>query len=102
MLTSDHAIITFARGLALPDRLTRKRHAHYMGYAEKMLGVYRSGIGKTRRELHRSVEAILALEPSCPPRRIASFCKLLDDWSEFDADRPGDAAGLRLEVFAEA
>lgn len=102
MLTSDHAIITFNRGLAVPDRLTRKRHAHYLEYAAKMLAVYRDGVGQTRRELHRAVEAILAAEPQCQPRRIASFCKLLDDLGEFDADKPGVAAKLRLEVFSEA
>lgn len=102
MLRSEHSIVAFENGRAFPDRLTRQRHAQYADYSERMLAVYRSGIGATRRELHRSVQNLLAAEPDCDRRRIAAFCKLLDDRSQFDRDGRGRAAKLRLQVFSLA
>ena len=102
MLTADHSIVRYADGRAIPDRLTRNAHRHYLAYAERMLAVYRSGVGRTRRELHQSVRAILAGEPDCDRRRVAALCKLLDDAGEFATDRRGEAAALRLRVFSSA
>jgi uncharacterized protein len=102
MLRSEHSIVSYENGKAIPDRLTRKQHAHYLHYAQRMLAVYRSGVGQPRRELHQSIQNILAHEADCDPRRVSSFCKLLDDTSEFDSDRKGAAAALRLKVFALA
>jgi len=99
MLTSEQAIVAYERGRAVPDRLTRRAHAHYEEYARRMLLAYRHGVGTTRRELHRSVEGILANEPACETRRVQAFSKLLDDASEFDSDPSGKAAKLRLQVF---
>lgn len=102
MLTSEQSLVVFDRGRAVPDRLTRGRHGHYLDLAGKMLAVYRTGVGRVRRDLHRSVEGIFAAEPDCPARRIDAFRKLLDDAAEFDADPGGRAAGLRLDVFTRA
>lgn len=102
MLTSAHSIVRYEKGLALPDRLTRVAHRHYLDYADRMLAVYARGVGRLRRDLHKSVEAIFANEPDCDRRRIAAFCKLLDDAAEFDADRRGQSAALRLRVFSMA
>ncbi len=102
MLSGEHAIVRYENGRAIPDRLTRRRHAHYVEHARRMLAVYASGIGSTRRELHLSVQNLLASEPDCDTRRIASFCRLLDDAGEFDIDRRGKAAALRLRVFSMA
>ena len=102
MLTSEQSIVEFKASRAVPDRLTRKTHRHYMDYAEKMLRVYRNGIGNQRRSLHRQIEALFADEPGCPIRRIQAFCKLLDDASVFQADPSGEAAKLRVEVFSRA
>ncbi|HVA47123.1 MAG TPA: DUF790 family protein [Pirellulales bacterium] len=99
MLTREHAIVEYEGGRVLPDRLDRRRHARYAGYAERMLTVYRHGAGRTRGELHRAVRDIFIDEPDCPVRRIAAFCKLLDDASSYDYDRAGDAAALRKKVF---
>lgn len=68
MLTRELAIAEydFARGRLVPDRLTRKQHPQYPAYAEGMLQVYRRGTGRTRRELHQSVQTIFANEPDCP------------------------------------
>ena len=101
MLTKEHAIAEydFARGRLVPDRLTRRKHAHYLTYARRMLKVYRSGIGETRRELHRGVQRVFAHEEDCPTRRIDAFCKLLDDASTYQRDRQGQAATLRRQVF---
>ena len=49
MLTSAHAIVEFDRGRAVPDRLVTGKHRHYLDYAERMLEVYRLGVGSTRR-----------------------------------------------------
>ncbi|HUS45305.1 MAG TPA: DUF790 family protein [Phycisphaerae bacterium] len=102
MLTSEHVIVVYDHGRAKPDRLERKRHAHYVAYAEQMLTVYRGGIGRERRALHRQVEALFADEPDCPVRRIHAFSKLLDDASTYQEDPKGEAAKLRLRVFAAA
>jgi uncharacterized protein len=102
MLRSEHAIVIYDRDQAIPDRLTRVTHKHYLEHARKMMTVYTTGVGRTRRQLHSAIKAILADEPDCDPRRISSFCKLLDDAGEFDTDRKGNAAKLRLEVFTAA
>jgi predicted nuclease of restriction endonuclease-like RecB superfamily len=102
MLTSEQSIVEFKAGRAIPDRLTQNAHRHYINYAEKMLSVYRNGIGRQRRQLHRQIENIFADEPDCPVRRIQAFCKLLDDSSTFQTDPSGKAAKLRLEVFSQA
>jgi uncharacterized protein len=102
MLTNEHAIIEYRDGRAIPDRLTQNTHRHYVDLAERMLAIYREGIGRQRRRLHRDIEAVLADEPDCPIRRIQAFCKLLDDASAFQGDASGRAARLRLEVFSRA
>ena len=102
MLTSDQCIIQFNRGVASPDRLTRRTHAHYVPYSERMLAAYRAGVGRTRRDLHRAIEAILADEPDCDRRRVQAFCKLLDDAAAFDKDSRGEASKLRVKVFTLA
>jgi len=65
-----------------------------------MVGVYRRARGSTRDELHRRIERIFYKEPDCPPRRIAAFCKLLDDASTYHA--APEAGALRLDVFRRA
>jgi uncharacterized protein len=102
MLTSEQGIVVYSGGRAVPDRLGRKTHAHYVEYARRMLAVYEDGAGRMRRELHRSVEGILADEPDCETRRIQAFCKLLDDAAVYDTDPEGAAAKLRMRVFAMA
>jgi predicted nuclease of restriction endonuclease-like RecB superfamily len=101
MLTREHSLVEydFAAGVVRPDRLTRRTHEHYVRYAEAMLDVYRRGVGRTRRELHRAVASLFAHEEDCPQRRIDAFCKLLDDVSMYDQDRRGRAAKLRQQVF---
>jgi len=101
MLTSELSIVEYEAGRAVPDRLTQIRHRHYVDYAERMLTVYRTGVGRQRRWLHQQIEAIFADEPDCPVRRIQAFCKLLDDKSTFQTDPAGKAAKLRLEVFSQ-
>jgi uncharacterized protein len=102
LLRSEHSIVTYEKGEAMPDRLGRARHGHYLDYARRMLAAYQAGTGLSRRELHRSVENILANEPGCDRRRIAAFCKLLDECGEFKKDARGAAAALRLRVFSFA
>ena len=101
MLTKELAIADydFERGRILPDRLTRRSHAHYVRYADRAVRIYRQGAGSTRRDLHRAVHGVFAREENCPARRIDALCKLLDDGSTFDRDRRGKAAELRQRVF---
>lgn len=100
MLTSEHSIVAFDGNRAVPDRLVQKTHAHYLTYARRMLEIYRNGLGCTRGRLHREVEAVFHEEPDCPPRRIAAFCKLLDEASTYRA--APNAWKLRLKVFKQA
>ncbi len=104
MLTKEHAIVAcdFRRGRIFPDRLTRKANGHYAVIARHMLDVYRRGQGKTRKELHRRIHALLQTEPDCPLRRIDAFCKLLDDVSRYRRVTATQAARLRREVFQRA
>lgn len=102
MLTSEHSVFTYKRGRIIPDRLNKKDHAHYLQLAEKMAAVYHEGIGKSREMLHREIRDLFAAEPHCPPRRIAAFCKLLDDGCIFLKDIPGKASVLRRKVFRAA
>jgi hypothetical protein len=102
MLTKEHAIARFENGTVVPDRLTRRTHAAYLIYAQRMLDAYRQSIGRTRRELHNAVAALFACEADCPVRRIAAFCRLLDDAGTWSHDRAGKAAALRRQVFHEA
>jgi len=102
LLTSEHSIVHFDRGRAVPDRLVRGRHGHYVNHAGKMLAVYRDGAGRTRRELHREVDRVFFDEPDCPSRRIEAFKKLLDDAGVYNTDDSGRAADLRLRVFEMA
>ncbi len=102
MLTKDLAIAAYENGRLIPDRLTQRGHAHYAVYAKRMLEVYRRGIGRTRRELHRAVGDVFAKETECPIRRIDAFCKLLDDAGTYARGTPGAAAELRRQVFHAA
>ncbi|NIM14545.1 MAG: DUF790 family protein [Candidatus Aminicenantes bacterium] len=99
MLTKELGIAKFDKNRIIPDRLLKKSHAHYLQYAERMLEVYRQGIGKTRNELHRAARKIFQGEPDCPYRRIDAFCKLLDDVSVYYRDIKGKAENLRKKVF---
>ena len=102
MLTRELAIAEYESGQVIPDRLTQKRHGHYVDLVDKVLKIYRNGSGRTRRDLHRSVHAVFVDELECPVRRIDAFCKLLDEKSKFDRDRRFNAAKLRKQVFGLA
>ena len=102
MLTSEQSIVEFKAGQAFTDRLTQSTHRHYLGFAEQMLSIYTNGIGQQRRQLHQKVEILFRDEADCPVRRIAAFCKLLDDKSTYQTDPEGNAAKLRIKVFSRA
>ncbi|MCF7956052.1 MAG: DUF790 family protein [Phycisphaerae bacterium] len=102
MLTSEQSIVEYKSGQAFPDRLTQSTHSHYLDYAQRMLSVYGNGINKQRRQLHKQVEKLFIDEAECPIRRIAAFCKLLDDKSTYQTDPDGNASKLRLKVFSKA
>ncbi len=103
MLRSEHSIVRydFQRRRVQPDRLRRGRDDDYLSAAKAILRLYRDGIGRSRQSLHRDVEETLARLPSCPPRRVAAFCKLLDDHSSYQSDKKG-AVALRRKVFSLA
>jgi len=99
MLTKELAIVSFENGQIHPDRLVRNKHKIYVELASKMCDVYRQGIGKMRKNLHYDIHRILEEDPQCPARRIGAFCKLLDEWSDFDMGKPKQTAELRQRVF---
>ncbi len=103
MLRSEHAIaeIDHQRQTIDPDRLLRRRDAIYLPAINEAIAIYRSGRGQARQDLHRAVEEILSLIPGCPPKRIAAFCKLLDNASTYPSQAAA-AARLRRRVFARA
>lgn len=100
MIRSEHCIVEFdfQRFIVQPDRLRRASDADYLTAAEQMLRIYRDGIGDQRQTLHARIESCLNRLSGCPPRRIAAFCKLLDDQSEYHSDRKA-AVELRRRVF---
>ncbi len=102
MLTRQQALAKLQGQQLFPDRLSRKEHKHYLVYAQRMLRLYEMGMGRTRRELHQGIDRIFAAESDCPVRRIAAFCKLMDDASQYDSDQSGAAAQLRQRVFGLA
>ncbi len=104
MLTKEHAIAQydFSQRLILPDRLSTREHPQYPELADKMLAVYRQGLGHRRRDLHRSIHQLFENEPECPLRRIEAFCKLLDDASTYATAARRQAAALRRQVFRTA
>ncbi len=99
MLPRSLALAEYDRSRVYPDRLTRHKHARYARYAERMLRIYRDGIGRMRQELHCAIHEVLASEPDCPARRIGAFVKLLDDASRYEHDQRGRAARLRQRTF---
>ncbi len=102
MLTRELAIATFENGELVPDRLSRKSDAAYIGFADKMLAIYRDGIGQTRRSLHQAVHRVFIEQKDCPGRRIEAFCKLLDEASEFSKGDRRKIVQLRQSVFRAA
>jgi len=104
MLTREHAIaeLDFRGRKVVPDRLLARTHGHYVAYADAMLSVYREAAGRRRRDIHRDIEAIFADDPFYHPRRVESFCKLLDEKSTYDRDSDRNCAKLRGEVFLAA
>jgi len=103
MIRSEHSIVAydFMHRQVVPDRLLRGRDAVYLQAVEQCIAIYCQGIGRIRQELHSDVEDCLGTIPGCPPRRIAAFCKLLDDAGEY-AVSTGKAASLRKRVFSVA
>ena len=103
MLTREHGIVEFdfETGVVTPDRLVMGRHRHYLDFAEQMLVIYREGIGRCRQDLHFAVAQVLSSDSDFHERRIGAFCKLLDEVSEYGANR-SEAWKLRSRVFQAA
>jgi len=99
MLSKDLAIYTCGRGRGRPDRLLSRTHANYLRLAGRLLELYDRGAGKTRLRLHREAQAIFQDEPDCPPQRVRSLIRLLDQASEYQTDTDGLAYRLRQQVF---
>ena len=102
MLTRELAIARFENGEVIPDRLSRKSDGDYLDYADRMLEIYREGVGLTRRSLHQAVQRVFNEQVDCPGRRIQAFCKLLDDASEFSKGDRRKIVQLRQSVFRAA
>ncbi len=99
MLTKEHSVVNYKGKTIIPDKLNSKDHHHYIEFAKKILGIYKTNIGQTRTNIHYKVSQVFKDEPDCPSKRIKSFCKLLDDVSQYDRDKGGNAEKLRKKVF---
>ncbi len=104
MLNSQQALaeFDFEKGLILPDRLTRLDHAHYLPVADQLLKTFADSLGETRQRVHQRAEVVLEQLNDCSARRMAGLIKLLDDVSQYESDRGGQAAKLRQLVFQAA
>lgn len=102
MIRTEHAIVhyDFRQMTASADRLEQRRDAHYLPIAERLVELYRGGVGRSRQSLHHDVAGIMAELTGCPPRRVHAFCKLLDDAATYE--KGGSAAKFRQAVFAAA
>lgn len=103
MLRSEHSIVRydFTSMSARPDRLHQHSDAAWLPAADEAIDVYRKGVGRPRQKVHEQVTECLENVPGCVPRRIAAFCKLLDDAATF-RKASGDAAAIRKRVFGLA
>jgi hypothetical protein len=104
VLTQEQSIVEydFTRLTVVPDRLSRATDAHYVPLADNLLAIYREHVGEVRKVLHDHVRRSMQTLTNCPARRIAAFCKLLDDASEFQRGVSAAAAKLRQRVFSLA
>ncbi len=104
MLTSKQALarLDYSTGRIYPDKLKRSAHGHYLKIAERLLDIYRNGIGLTRQQLHQLVQVVFDDIDDCPSRRISAFIKLLDEVSNYQTDRGRLASELRQKVFRAA
>ncbi|WP_309399990.1 DUF790 family protein [Cerasicoccus maritimus] len=79
---------------------SRAKNKQYLPLAERMLNVYRTGIGLSRKELHRRIDALFDDVDNCPPKRVAAFQKLLDEGATYE--RGNKWTKLRQKVYALA
>lgn len=100
MLTREEVIWAYDGNRVVPERLQKIRDRHYTDLAERMLSIYRNGLGQTRRQLHQQIEGVFEQVDQCPPRRIAAFQKLLDEASVFDEGKRWNT--VRQKVFGLA
>jgi predicted nuclease of restriction endonuclease-like RecB superfamily len=97
MLRRNQAKFDVVQGRVVPDRI-KQGQAEYLGYAEQMLELFRSGVGRTRRDLERAVERVLDADSTAPLRRAKAFYKLLEEVSVFDTDESQKSWRLRKQV----
>jgi len=100
MLTKEQVIFTFKGSEVHPDRLVKSRHQHYLSLAQRMLDIYRNGVGLPRKELHRRIDYAFDEIDDCPPRRIAAFQKLLDEYATYESGKQWNT--VRRKVYALA
>lgn len=103
MLRSEHSLVqlNFDNRTVKPDRLQRVRDAVYKEAIATCLQLYQVGVGEIRQDLHRGVADVLSNIPGCPPKRVAAFCKLLDDFGQYEHGGPS-ASRLRQKIFEQA
>ena len=97
MLRRNQAKFDVVHGRVVPDRI-KQSQTEYVGYAERMLELFRNGVGKTRRDLEREVERILDADSFAPLRRAKAFFKLLEEVSVFDTDESQKSWRLRKQI----
>lgn len=99
MLTSDLLRIEVAGNEVKPLYISRKEAGKYLDIAERMLSIFRSGIGTPRSALHAALQHI---EQEANFKVVRGLTKLVEDECVYTPAVDTDYAALRAEVFARA
>jgi len=98
LLTKDLVRFIKKDGIVIPFFLTKKSAGFY--YADQILELFNSGLGKTRRELDEMFQPII--KSSRIPKVVKGLYKLLLDISEFSAVEEKDLYHKRELLFEKS
>jgi len=101
MLTKELSIVKFDGSKIWPDWISQGEK-HYLDYERQLVAIYRQGIGRRREDLRQEAEVVFKEEPNCPPKRIRSFIKLLEDAADWHERPVEDCVTLRRRLFTAA
>ena len=99
MLTSDLLRIEVAGNGVKPLYISRKESGMYLDIAERILSVFRSGIGTPRSKLHAELQRI---EHQANFKVVRGLAKLVEDECLYMPAVDTEYPALRAEVFARA
>ncbi len=97
MLTTDLLRYRIDERTITPRYLTRKHAAFYLGIAEDLIQLYRTHVGRRRKELETALSG--RQNERANYKIVAGLAKILDKFAEFTPERDLDHAALREAVF---